>query len=331
LDIAAVNQMYPEKSVFAKVVRAGGWFGSETQAADAALFDIRGDGRIDLVMFFVDNPPDANHGYYRIGRNIGPSGVADGFSPRIEIGKWWGARTAAGGIAIADLTGSGRPSLVAMHIDDINGGNRGWYRVGWNLDPNGMTNAWTDPIPIAPPPSNNWFGERTPGAAIALGDISGSGQQDLLVFHIDDPAEGNRGYYRIGFDLDANGVAARWSPLLEVPGWFGKYTSGGGVALQDLNGSGQLDMIVFHIDNPPGENSGHYRIGWDLDTTGVPSGGWSPVIRIAGWFGDHSADGGIAVADINGDSIQDFVIFHIDNAPGENHGFYRTILSPRLH
>jgi hypothetical protein len=49
-----------------------------------------------------------------------------------------------------------------------------------------------------------------------------------------------------------------------VPGWFGAEDQGAGIALADLNGTGLPEMIVFHVDNPGGENHGYYRVISDL-------------------------------------------------------------------
>jgi hypothetical protein len=57
-----------------------------------------------------------------------------------------------------------------------------------------------------------------------------------------------------------------WNNSWLIPGWFGAEDHGAGVALRDIDGSGHPDLVVFHVDNPGGENHGFYRIGWDLDT-----------------------------------------------------------------
>ncbi|MDN5868532.1 MAG: S8 family serine peptidase, partial [Candidatus Nitrosocosmicus sp.] len=86
------------------------------------------------------------------------------------------------------------------------------------------------------------------------------------------------------------------SRIYAIPGWFGAEDQGGGIAVADINGNGQLDLVAFHIDNPGGENHGYYRIGYDLSTSGSVSKWSSPTI-IPGWFGAEDQGGGIAVAD----------------------------------
>ncbi|MCI5209211.1 MAG: hypothetical protein D3910_10550, partial [Candidatus Electrothrix sp. ATG2] len=158
-----------------------------------------------------------------------------------------------------------------------------------------------------------WFGRENQGGDIAVADISKNGRSDLLVFQIDNPGGENYGFYRIGWDLDASGIAQSWSPIKAVPGWFGAENQGVGVALADINGNGKLDLIVYHIDNPHGANHGYYRIGWDLNSDGDVTGGWSDIKSIPGWFGWESQGGGIAIADLNGDGRPEIIVFHIDN------------------
>jgi len=185
-------------------------------------------------------------------------------------------------------------------------GNYGWAR-------------WTN-RKIVP----GWFGAENQGAGIAIADISGNGQPDLVVFHVDNPGGENHGYYRIGWNLDANAnVMGGWSNIKSVPGWFGAEDQGAGIAIADISGNGQPDLVVFHVDNPGGENHGYYRIGWNLDANGDVTGGWSNIKSVPGWFGAENQGADIAVVDISRNGQYDLVVFHIDNPGGENFGYYR--------
>jgi hypothetical protein len=63
---------------------------------------------------------------------------------------------------------------------------------------------------------------------------------------------------------------------LQVPDWFPWEDQGGGVAVADLGGTGQQDLILPMVDNPPGKNNGYYRVGKGLDINGAVTGGWHP-------------------------------------------------------
>ena len=76
-----------------------------------------------------------------------------------------------------------------------------------------------------------------------------------------------------------------WKDPTQVPGWFGWENQGGGVAVADISGNGRPDLVVFHIDNPEGDNHGYYRIGWNFDINGNVADGWTDPIMVPGWFG----------------------------------------------
>ncbi|HEX2091921.1 MAG TPA: galactose oxidase-like domain-containing protein [Longimicrobiaceae bacterium] len=296
-----------------------GWFGAEDQGAGIAIADISGNGRPDLIVFHIDNPGGDNHGYYRIGWNLDANGnVTGGWSDIKPVPGWFGWENQGGGIAVTDINGNGRPDLVVFHLDNPGGENHGYYRIGCDLDTSGnVTNGWTAVKPVP-----GWFGAENQGADIAIADINGNGRPDLLVFHVDNPGGDNHGYYRIGWNLDTGGnVTGGWSSIKPVPGWFGWENQGAGVALVSVGGARHL--VVFHVDNPGGDNHGYYRIGWNLNTAGDVAA-WGEITAVPGWFGWENQGAGIAVADLRGDGEPDLVIFHVDNPGGENHGHYRV-------
>ncbi|MFD3929578.1 hypothetical protein, partial [Streptomyces sp. NPDC058614] len=69
-----------------------------------------------------------------------------------------------------------------------------------------------------------------------------------------------------------------------IPDWFSQDNQGAGVAVADLNGNNKLDLVVFMVDNPPGQNRGLYRVGHDLDEQGNITGEWGPWLDIPDWF-----------------------------------------------
>jgi peptidoglycan hydrolase-like protein with peptidoglycan-binding domain len=249
-------------------------------------------------------------------------GIQTLYGARIRaVPGWFGSEDQGADIAIADISGNGRPDLVVFHVDNPGGDNHGYYRIGWNLDRYGnVTGGWSAIMPVP-----GWFGWEDQGAGIAIGDINGNGKKDLIVFHVDNPSGDNHGYYRIGCDLDHTGkVTAGWTSIHPVPGWFGWENQGAAIALRDISGNGMKDLVVFHLDNPGGDNHGYYRIGWNVDAAGNVTGGWSAVIPVPGWFGWENQGAGIAIADINNSGRPDLLVFHIDNPAGENHGYYRV-------
>jgi len=111
-----------------------------------------------------------------------------------------------------------------------------------------------------------WFGDHSEGGGITIGDIDGNGIPDLIVNDIHHPAEGgNHGYYRIGWNINTEGIVSSWGEHFDIVGWFGDISQGGGITTGDIDGNGILDLIVSHIHHPNGGNRGYYRIGLNMN------------------------------------------------------------------
>lgn len=238
----------------------------------------------------------------------------------INIPDWFPWENAGGGIAVADLSGSGRQDLIVLMVDNPPGKNRGLYRVGKSLDtvgtPTGGWGPWID-IP-------DWFSFDNQGAGLALWDLSGNGRLDLVVFMIDAPQGQNQALYRIGRSLDDNGnVTGGWGDWIQIPDWFPWENQHGAIAIGDLDSDGRPELVVFMIDNPPEQNQAYYRIGKRLDTEGRVTGGWTGWQQVPDWFSWENQGAGVAVVDGNQAGDHDLIIFQIDNAIGQNQAFFK--------
>jgi hypothetical protein len=170
----------------------------------------------------------------------------------------------------------------------------------------------------------DWFSAENQGGGVAVSDLGGNGQHDLVVLMVDSPLGKNRGLFRVGRNLDGVGnVTGGFTPWIDVPDWFSFENQGAGIAIADIDGDGKQDLIVFMIDNPPGQNGGFYRVGKALDVNGNVTGGWGPWVAIPDWFSFENQHGGIAVADLDGDDRLELLLIMVDNPPGQNRGIYR--------
>jgi hypothetical protein len=241
------------------------------------------------------------------------------------IPDWFSFENQGAGVAITNF-GDGQQHLVVLMVDDPPQQNRGLYRIGHKLDGEGrVAGDWTPWIDVP-----DWSSWENQGADIAVADLSGNGGRDLVVFMIDNPPQQNRGLYRIGKSLNANGNVAQWTPWIEVPNWFSFENQGGGIAVTPPDAQGRRNLVVFMIDNPAGKNRGFYRIGKAVDANGNVMGGRTDWLEVPDWFSFENQGGSIATADFDGNGSQDLVVFMIDNVmvagvgSGENLGCYKV-------
>lgn len=238
-----------------------------------------------------------------------------------QIPDWFSAENQGGGIAIADLSGIGKQDLVVLMVENGLAQNRGVFRIGRDLNAAGkVTGGYTPWIDVP-----DWFPFENAGASVAVADVDHDGKQDIVVFMIDNPAGQNAGFYRVGKALDANGnLAGGWGPWIAIPDWFSFENQHGSIALADLDGDGNLELLVLMVDNSPGKNRGLYRIGRKLDANGNVTGGWTQWFDVPDWFSFENQGAGIAVADLNGTGKHDLLIFQIDGAVDQNQAFYKV-------
>jgi hypothetical protein len=276
------------------------------------------------VVFHIDHPSDKNRGYYRIGRILDANGIAaGGWSKQIEVPSEIAKDNQGTDIALTDLDRNGSPDLIVFHIGHKKDTNYGFYQIGKNFDEKGIAPGnWSEPIQV---PGS--LGRQNQGAGIAVTDLNRSGYPDFIIFYIDSSKKGeNRGYYRIGRDLNADGIInSGWSEPIPVPGSFGTGNHCASITVADLDGNGRLDLIVFYIDPQEEKSLGYYRIGKHIDVNGIVTAGWSEPILVLDPFNSQNHGASIAIADLNRNGRPDLIVFHIEHPPkGENRGYYRV-------
>ncbi len=286
-----------------------GDFGAETRGAGIAIAPITGTDRPDLLVFHVEEQAGANVGFYRIGWGLDSQGQVDHWSDAISVPGDFGRKTEGASVAIADIDGDGRLDLVVFHVEreyitspvftGFGRNTRAYYRIGWRLDSQGQVDHWSAPVAL---PRSGFDFDR-PGAAFTVGDVDGDGYLDLVVLGFMDPTgrfgQTNQGYYRIGWKLDTQGQVDHWGDSVLVQGPATRENLGAGIAVTDLDRSGQADLVVFNIDRPqPGDKKSLFcQIGWNLDKSGVPTK-WSDVGPVPASLGTVQG-AGLALANLS--------------------------------
>jgi hypothetical protein len=159
------------------------------------------------------------------------------------------------------------------------------------------------------------LGGENDGGGLAIGYIDGNTVPDVVLMGIDSPDGENPFWYRVGWDLGANGAASRWTETISVGG-IGTSTAGGGAALGYIDDNDVLDLVLMGIDDPQGSNEFRYRIGFNLDGNGRAQS-WSGTKAVPG-LGYDNAGGGATITYLNDDSRPDLVLMGIDEAAVNN-------------
>jgi galactose oxidase-like protein len=259
------------------------WFAYENQGANIALADLDGDGRQELVVAMVDNPGGQNRGLFRIGRQLDAIGnVGGGWTPWVEVPDWFSWENQGIGIALTPADQQGTRDLIVAMVDGGPQANRGLYRLGSGLDVDGNVGGWTPWIEVP-----DWFSWENQGCGVTVADLDRDGGRDLVVAMVDNPVGQNQAFYRVGTDLDADGLpAGGWGPWLGVPNWFAWENQGGGITVAELDDT--LRLVAFMIDNPPQQNAGLYQL-LDLEHDPATYGSWEELAFHSGVLAVHAA------------------------------------------
>lgn len=294
--------------------------GTKGQGAGAAVADINVNGKPDLVLLAYDNPAAANSFRYRIGWDLTKNGATSWTPGFIEVGGV-GTEAQGAGVAIADIDQNGTLDMVLMAYDNPKGPNTFRYRIGWNLNHKGVATNWSAVI-IVP-----GVGTEAQGAGISIADIDQNGTLDMMLMAYDDRSGAKSFRYKIGWDLDNQGKANKWSASIIAQG-IGSAAQGADIALTDVNLDGELDLILMNYYNPKAENLFHYRVGWTVAADGKVKE-WSRWFQLRG-FGKEADGAGLGYYDLttlNPDLISGpALVYMAYDAPSGSNNFRYNIL-----
>jgi|GEM_PF-932922 len=197
--------------------------------------------------------------------------------------------------------------LLLLQVDRHSQGSRGYLSMGETLGSSGMHQAgWGAPQLL---PAR--FGAQTSGAGMCVADVDGDGSPDLLVVHAESQGGAVQGFYRIGWQLDSSGCVARWGEPQPLGGAFGPWTEAITVAVADLDGDGQPDLLVFHQERAAQGDlkaQAFCRVGRGLRPDGTV-GAWEPPWQLPTTpFVSDDPGSTLGVADIDGDGRPELLL-----------------------
>ena len=214
-------------------------------------------------------------------------------------------------IAFGDVDGDAEEDVVLAAYDSPPGANTVRYRVGLDVTDRGVPRRR-----IGGYHETSGFGTKGQGLGVDIADVDGNGTSDLIVMGYDNPPQANTFRYKVGFDLQPDGSVRDWSDRYTIAGvgWEG---DGAALTTADLNGNGQLEMILAAYDDvPDSQNEFRYKIGKDLSNSGEARS-WTERAKEAG---THSEGDGIGVrtTDLNGNGTPELVLMAYDATPNNN-------------
>lgn len=229
-------------------------------------------------------------------------------TPAAEVpGVGWAGQGADA--VLTSIDNNPRPDLILMAYDSPSGANSFRYKVGRNVDSAGVSADWGPPINIP------GVGNEAQGAGAAIAALDEDSRPDLVLMAYDNPPGANSFRYRIGFNIDDKGVSTTWSSPVEVGG-LGFEGQGADVLVTSLDDERKPDMILMAYDSEPGANSFRYKIGFNLDQSGIAKT-WGAPITVPG-VGFEGAGAGAALANLDDDPRPELVLMAYDSPPGAN-------------
>jgi len=320
-----VSATLPDLSFLRAYIPVAG-FASVGKGAGVAMTNLDENPRPEMVLMSFESQPGTHKFSYKIGWNLDAGGIATGWSTSIYPRRISYSAQGAG-VAMANIDLNARPEMILLTYLDESHANRFAYIIGWNISDSGSAESWSEPHYID---GVGWEGQ---GADLVLTNLDGNSGLDMIVMAYDNPEESNNFRYKIGWNLDSNGDAASWSSLISVPGvgWEGQ---GAGIAITNLDGNDLPELILMAYDNPAGYNSFRYKVGNNLNSSGVAAS-WTEFVSLVG-VGNDGQGAGIAVTNLDADSDPDLILMAYDRSnDGENEFRYRIVSNftpgPRIH
>lgn len=288
--------------------------GDYAEGGGVALGNLNGNATTDAIFMVYDAPSGPNQFRYQIAYDMsyGRPGSLSG----VKYVSGLGDISEGSGVAVADIDRNGVDDIILMAYDAPSGPNEFRYKVGYNLNAYGDATSWSDVKRIT------GIADASRSAGITFGDINGNGELDIVLMAYDIPSGANQIRYKVGYDVNPQGNVARGWTSTKYTNGMADEINGASVTLTDINNNGILDLVVAVEDNPDGDNQYRYKVGFDINSSGLVNR-WSGVVakRACGWGSDGS---GIAFGNLDGNPAKDLILMSIDAPSGPNEIRYKV-------
>jgi len=118
--------------------------------------------------FWLDNDNESgeNRAFYRIGWDLDEDGAPERWSDdgehALALEGSWGRESGGADLVMGELNGNGRPEFIQVWVDEKEGENQGYCRIGWDVNDTGHFHRYDTPpgvgdrYPLPPGSTRQW-------------------------------------------------------------------------------------------------------------------------------------------------------------------------------
>lgn len=191
----------------------------------------------DIIISDVQKSASGTKVSYKVGHEIQADGSPPStWSPHHRIPGYSSENIICTSITLAHIRTALSNDLVVMHIEKRGQINTAFYRVGFDIMPDGSARGkWTEKYQV-----RGWYGRTTESVSVALYDIDMNGQPEIIISHEDRSQFMDRAFIRIGRNVNREGlVTGGWSDF---------------IAVMDLYNAKSVQTLALDVENLGGKH-----------------------------------------------------------------------------